>query len=113
MEVFLPQIRAVFATVCRNRKRTEAWCFQDFKSSFATSYHFCVWSWVSHSARPTPASGCAWALQQLLAMDVLDAEGLDDEAVREEKTEGKLTNGTFNIDIKQRDGDGCENDADF
>ena len=46
-------------------------------------------------------------------MDVLDAEGLDDEAVREEKTEGKRTNGTFNIDIKQRDGDGCENDADF
>ena len=46
-------------------------------------------------------------------MDVLDAEGLDDEAVREEKTEGKLTNGTFNIDKKQRDGDGCVSDADF
>ena len=22
----------------------------------------CVWSWVSQSARPTPASGCAWAV---------------------------------------------------
>ena len=22
----------------------------------------CVWSWASHSARPTPASGCAWAV---------------------------------------------------
>ena len=42
-----------------------------------------------------------------------DAEGLDDEAAGEERTEGKRTNGTFNIDIKERDGDGCENDADF
>ena len=37
-------------------------------------------------------------------MDVVDAEGLDDGAVGEEKTEGKRTNGTFNNDIKERDG---------
>ena len=39
-------------------------------------------------------------------MDVVDAESLDDGAVGEERTEGKRTNGTFNNDIKERDG--CE-----
>ena len=39
-------------------------------------------------------------------MDVVDAERLDDDAVGEERTEGKWTNGTFNNDIKERDG--CE-----
>ena len=39
-------------------------------------------------------------------MDVVDAERLDDGAVGEERTEGKRTNGTFNNDIKERDG--CE-----
>ena len=39
-------------------------------------------------------------------MDVVDAEGLDDDAVGEEKTERKRTNGTFNNDSKERDG--CE-----
>ena len=39
-------------------------------------------------------------------MDVVDAEGLDDDAVGEERTEGKRTNGTLKNDIKERDG--CE-----
>ena len=37
---------------------------------------------------------------------MVDAEGFDDDAVGEERTEGKRTNGTFNNDIKERDG--CE-----
>ena len=45
-------------------------------------------------------------LLQLLAMDVVDAEGLDDDAVGKERTERKRTNGTHNNDIKGRDG--CE-----
>ena len=39
-------------------------------------------------------------------MDVVDAESLDDDAVGEERTERKRTNGTFNNDSKERDG--CE-----
>ena len=39
-------------------------------------------------------------------MDVVDADGLDDVAVGEVKTEKKRTNGTFNNDIKEQDG--CE-----
>ena len=36
----------------------------------------------------------AWAhKRRLLAMDVVDAEGFDDGAVGEERTEGKRTNG--------------------
>ena len=46
-------------------------------------------------------------------MDVVDAEGLGDEAVGEERTEGKRTDGTFHIDLKERDGDRREDDADF
>ena len=45
-------------------------------------------------------------LRQLLATDVVDAEGLDDDEVGEERTEGKQTNGISNNDIKERDG--CE-----
>ena len=50
-------------------------------------------------------AGAPGLLRQLLAMDVVDAEGFDDCAVGEERTEGKRTNGTFNND-KERDG--CE-----
>ena len=62
---------------------------------------------------PLQRAGALGHWHQLLAIDVVDAEGLDDEAVGEERTEGKRTNGTFNIDIKERDGNGCKNDADF
>ena len=44
--------------------------------------------------------------------DVVDAEGLDDGADGEERTEGKRENGTFNNDIKERHGcENTENDA--
>ena len=62
---------------------------------------------------PLQRAGALGLWHQLLAIDAAHAEGLDDEAVGEERTERKRTNGTFNIDIKERDGDGCENDADF
>ena len=39
-------------------------------------------------------------------MAVVDAEGLVEGAVGEERTEGKRTNGTFNNDMKEQDG--CE-----
>ena len=45
----------------------------------------CVWDRVSHSAKLTPASGC------LLAMDVVEAEGLDDCAEGEDKTWERTT----------------------
>ena len=53
----------------------------------------CVWCWVSHSARLTPASGRAWAV---LAMDVVDAEGLDDGTEGEHKTRRNGRYSTFN-----------------
>ena len=56
----------------------------------------CVWCRISHSAWLTPASGRAWAYAP-----VVDAEGLDEGAVGEERTEGKRTNGTFKNDIKE------------
>ena len=37
-------------------------------------------------------------------MDVVDAEGLDDGAVGEDRTEGKRTNVTSNNDTKDQDG---------
>ena len=37
--MFLPQIRTMFVSPCINRRRAEAWRFQDFKSSFDSSYH--------------------------------------------------------------------------
>ena len=51
----------------------------------------CVWSWVSHSARPTPASGCAWAVSATLAMDDEEAEGLDCGEVSEDKNTWERT----------------------
>ena len=51
-------------------------------------------------------AGALGLMRRLLAMDVVDAEGLDDCAVGEERTEWKRTNGTFNNDVKERDG--CE-----
>ena len=44
--MFLPQICAVFATPCSNRGRTEALCFPDFQSSFDSSHHLQVGSYV-------------------------------------------------------------------
>ena len=41
---------------------------------------------------------------QLLSMDVEDAEGLDSEPASEDRTCGKGRQGTFNSDIKERDG---------
>ena len=49
----------------------------------------CVWSWASHSARPTPASGCTWAVSATLAMDDEDAEGLGCGEVGDDRTRGK------------------------
>ena len=49
-------------------------------------------------------------IPQLLAMGVVDAEGLDDDPVGEENTHGNGRQGTFHNDIKERDGGGCEND---
>ena len=49
-------------------------------------------------------AGALGLMRRLLAMDVVDAEGLDDGAVGEERTEGKRTNGTFNNDVKEQDG---------
>ena len=58
-------------------------------------------------------AGALGLLRQLLAMDVVDAGGFDDDAVGKERTEGKRTNETFNNDIKERDGcEPLENDAD-
>ena len=39
---------------------------------------------------PLQRAGALGLWHQLLAMDVVDAEGLDDEAAGEERTEGKL-----------------------
>ena len=49
-------------------------------------------------------AGALGLMRRLLAMDVVDAEGLDDGAVGEKRTEGTRTNGTFNNDIKEQDG---------
>ena len=66
----------------------------------------CVSGWISHSAWLTPASGRAWAYAPTSCHGCVDAEGLDNCAVDEERTDGKRTTGTFNNDLKERDG--CE-----
>ena len=48
-------------------------------------------------------AGARGLLHRLLAMYVVEAEGLDNCAVGEERTERKRTNGTFNFDIEERD----------
>ena len=82
---------------------------------YQSSFQIFFVSGAGSAIRPGPLQR-ARALglwHQLLAMDVVDADSLDDEAVGEERTEGKRTNGTSNIDFEERDGDGCENYADF
>ena len=49
-------------------------------------------------------AGALGLMRRLLAMDVVDAEGLDDGAVGEDRTEGKRTNVTSNNDTKDQDG---------
>ena len=49
-------------------------------------------------------AGALGLLHRLLALDVVDAEGLDDGAVGEERTEGKRTNGTSKNATKEQDG---------
>ena len=48
-------------------------------------------------------AGALGLLHQLLAMDVVDAEGLDDGAEGEDKTRGNGRHGTFDKDITRRD----------
>ena len=51
----------------------------------------CVWSWGQPFGQAHSSERVRLGFgTKLLAMDVVDAEGLDDEAVGEERTEGKL-----------------------
>ena len=57
------------------------------------------------AVRPDPFQRAAalGLLRRLLAMDVVDADGLDDCAEGEDKTRGNGRYGTFNNDIRERD----------
>ena len=64
---------------------------------------WCVRSWVSHSARPTPASGCAWAFAAT-PFHGWRGRWMYGEWTRRWGQNTWKRQGTFNNDIKERDG---------
>ena len=64
----------------------------------------CVWCRIGQTTRPPPANGRAWAvmLHQLLVQFGNVVETLGDEALGDEWSDGKRTNGMLSNDITDR-----------